>query len=149
MKHAINPRKELGVRTIFNILGPLTNPANANSQIIGVYDENLIEKMAEVLKNLGVNHAFVVHGNGLDEITTDGVTKVCELKNGVIKKYEINPKNFGFEISSTDVLLGNSPENNANITINILKGIDKGAKRSFIFTGYSYKTGTITNLDLS
>lgn len=132
MKHAINARRELGVRTIFNILGPLTNPANAHSQVIGVYDEKLIEKMAEVLKNLGVNHAFVVHGNGLDEITTDGVTKVCELKNGVIKKYEINPTDLGFEISSTEALLGNSPDDNANITINILKGIDKSAKRDIV-----------------
>lgn len=132
MKHAINARRELGVRTIFNILGPLTNPANADSQVIGVYDENLIEKMAEVLKNLGVKHAFIVHGNGLDEITTDGVTKVCELKDGVIKKYEITPTDLGFKISSNEDLLGNSPDDNANITINILKGIDKSAKRDIV-----------------
>ncbi len=98
MKHAIGPRKSLGIRTVFNILGPLTNPAEANHQILGVYDPNLCETMAKVLSNLGTKHALVVHGiGGLDEVSTFGKTKVCELNCGEINTYHVTPKDFGIK----------------------------------------------------
>src|SRR3989344_6798253 len=100
MKYAMDARKELGVRTIFNILGPLTNPAGAKSQLIGVFDPKLLPIMANVLKNLGSRHAIVVNGNGLDEITLTGNTDVFELKNGAIENYFINPEDFGFKLCS-------------------------------------------------
>ena len=92
MKYAIGPRREIGIRTIFNMLGPLTNPAGATSQLIGVYDPRLTEMFAGVLKNLGTKTAFVVHGSdGLDEATVTGKTRVTELKNGLINTYDIDP----------------------------------------------------------
>ena len=102
MKHTLSARKEIGIRTVFNILGPLTNPANAKSQLMGVFNPELITSMAEVLRNLGIKHAIVVHGDGLDEITICSPTKVCELKNNAIDFYEINPVDFGFRISSLE-----------------------------------------------
>ncbi len=131
MKFAINARKEIGSRTIFNILGPLTNPANAKSQLIGVFDASLLEVFAKVLKNLGSNHVIIAHGNGLDEITITGKTKICELKNSDIISYEIDPKELGFEIVPIDEIIGNSIAENAKIIINILNGA-KGAKRDVV-----------------
>ncbi|MFH1589534.1 MAG: anthranilate phosphoribosyltransferase, partial [archaeon] len=123
MKHAIGPRKELGIRTIFNILGPLTNPANAKAQVVGVFDPKLTEPLAEVLGNLGLKHAFVVHGNGLDEITIDGETRISEYKQDQVLTYNIKPTDFGIKISSLDTIKTNSIEENAEILIEILKGV--------------------------
>ena len=131
MKFAANARKEIGIRTIFNMLGPLTNPANAKSQLIGVFDENLLRSIAEVLKNLGSEHVIVVNGNGLDEITICGKTKVCELKNNNIDIYSINPEDFGFKLISLKEIIGKSPQENAKIIIDILKGVD-GPKRDIV-----------------
>ncbi len=130
MKYAINVRRELGVRTVFNVLGPLTNPANASCQLVGVFDEKLTKPIAEVLGKLGLKHAIVVHGNGLDEITLDGETTVSEYKSGNVITYKIKPTDFGMKLSSIDEIKGNSPKENAEIILNILSGKEKGAKRN-------------------
>ena len=128
MKYVAPVRKELGIRTIFNILGPLVNPAGANMQLLGVYDEDLIEPMAHVLSNLGVKSAMVVYGtDGLDEISASSVTKVCEVVNGNYKTYEIEPEQFGMKKCKKEDLLGGTPQENAKITRDILSGV-KGAK---------------------
>lgn len=128
MKYVAPVRKELGIRTIFNILGPLVNPAGANMQLLGVYDEDLIEPMAKVLSNLGVKSAMVVYGkDGLDEISASSITKVCEVVNGNYKTYEIEPEQFGMKKCNKEDLLGGTPQENAKITIDILSGV-KGAK---------------------
>lgn len=128
MKYVAPVRKELGIRTIFNILGPLVNPAGANMQLLGVYDKDLIEPMAKVLSNLGVKSAMVVYGtDGLDEISTSSVTKVCEVVNGNYKTYEIEPEQFGMKKCKKEELLGGTPQENAKITRDILSGV-KGAK---------------------
>lgn len=132
MKYAITPRREIGIRTIFNILGPLTNPAGAKGQVLGVYNKSLTEPLAYVLKNLGSDHVFVVHGaDGLDEITTTDKTFVSELKNGVVYSYTINPENFGIPKADKSELIGGTIDENAKIVLNILKG-EKGAKRDII-----------------
>lgn len=131
MKFALNARKEIGIRTIFNILGPLTNPANAKSQLIGVFDESLLANIVEVLKNLGSKHVIAVNGGGLDEITICNKTKVCELKNGNVKVYDINPKDFGFKLSSLNGIRGGSPQENAKMILDILHGAD-GPKRDIV-----------------
>src|SRR3989337_1441315 len=123
MKYAIGPRREIGIRTIFNILGPLTNPAGAHSQVLGVYDSKLTEPLSRVLQNLGSTHVFVVHGaDGLDEITLTGKTYISELKYGEIENYEILPEDFGLERCTKEELLGGDSETNARITLDILKG---------------------------
>jgi anthranilate phosphoribosyltransferase len=128
MKYVAPVRKELGIRTIFNILGPLVNPAGANMQLLGVYDEDLIEPMAKVLSNLGVKSAMVVYGtDGLDEISASSTTKVCEVVNGNYKTYELEPEHFGMKKCKKEDLLGGTPQDNAKITIDILSGA-KGAK---------------------
>lgn len=105
MKHAIGPRREMGVRTIFNILGPLTNPAAAPNQVLGVFDEALCEPLAEVLARLGSQHVLVVHGeDGMDEITIGDVTRVAELKDGAIRSYTISPEQFGMQRQSIDAI---------------------------------------------
>ena len=132
MKHAIGPRREIGIRTIFNILGPLTNPAGAKAQILGVYDAGLTETLANVLKNLGSEHVFVVHGcDGLDEITVTDKTQVAELVNGEVKCYQIAPEDFGISKSDISGLVGGVAEENAQITLDILKG-QKGPKRDIV-----------------
>ena len=114
MKYVAPVRKELGIRTIFNILGPLVNPAGASMQLLGVYDEDLIEPMAHVLSNLGVKSAMVVYGtDGLDEISASSVTKVCEVVNGNYKTYEIEPEQFGMKKCKKEDLLGGTPQENA------------------------------------
>lgn len=133
MKHAIGPRRELGVRTIFNILGPLTNPAGALSQVIGVYDENLTEPMAEVLGELGSRGALVVHGyGGLDELTTAGSNKVSRLKNGRVTTETLNPLDLGFERANPADLAGGTAEENAEITRGILSGQRDGPRRDVV-----------------
>ena len=121
-------RKQLGIRTIFNILGPLTNPADANMEILGVYDEALVEPLAEVLIKLGVKKGMVVFGQDvMDEITLSAKTTVCEIRYGKTNKYEINPEDYGFKICSKDDLVGGDAVKNAEITREILNG-KKGPK---------------------
>lgn len=132
MKYAIGPRREIGIRTIFNILGPLTNPANAACQVLGVYDEKLCEPLAGVLKNLGTKYAFVVHGlDGLDEITTTNSTKIAELKNNKIKIYYIKPQDFGIVPAKLEDIRGGDAAQNAQIILDVLKGA-KGAHRDIV-----------------
>ncbi|MDP3297814.1 MAG: anthranilate phosphoribosyltransferase [Thermodesulfovibrionia bacterium] len=129
MKYAVGPRKEMGIRTIFNILGPLTNPAGAKRQVLGVFNDALTESMAAVLANLGTTHAFIVHGeDGLDEITNTDKTKITELKNSRIDTYFITPEDLGFTRAKKEDLLGGEAEENAQIVIDILNG-KKGPKR--------------------
>ncbi len=130
MKYAIGPRREIKIRTIFNILGPLSNPANAKNQIIGVYDSKLTGTLAKVLKDIGSDHVFVVHGkDGMDEITLTTKTIVAELKNGIIKEYEFDPQDYGLSLCRPEDLNGGGPEQNADITTSILSGT-KGPKRN-------------------
>lgn len=124
MKHAIGPRREIGIRTIFNILGPLTNPAGANCQVLGVYRGELTEPLANVLKNLGSRRAFVVHGvtDSLDEITVTGKTKISELKNKKVKTYYVKPQDFGMKTAKLEDIKGGSIEDNVRIVKDILNG---------------------------
>lgn len=132
MKHAAGPRKELGIRTIFNILGPLTNPANAKGQVLGVFDGRLTEPMATVLLNLGVERAMVVYGmDGLDEITTTGITKVGEVRDGKVICYDINPEDYGISIASRGDLTGSNPTDNAKIIQSVFHG-DPGPQRDIV-----------------
>ncbi|MCT4598017.1 MAG: anthranilate phosphoribosyltransferase [Vallitalea sp.] len=132
MKYVANVRKELGFRTIFNIIGPLANPAYAKAQILGVYDENMTEKMAKVLGNLGVERALVVHGkDGLDELTITCNSKVTELNHNEIITYEISPETYGINLSTIDDIVGDSAIENAEIIKNIFNG-EKGSKRDIL-----------------
>lgn len=132
MKYVAGVRKELGIRTIFNILGPLTNPAGATMQVLGVYDKELVEPLAKVLNNLGVKSALSVYGvDGMDEISASDKTCVCEIKDGETKSYEIDPMDFGFEKCRKEDLVGGDPKENAQITLDILKG-QKGPKRNAV-----------------
>jgi len=132
MKYVAPVRRELGIRTIFNILGPLVNPAGANMELLGVYEPELIEPMAKVLCNLGVKRGMVVYGHdGLDEISLSAPTTVCELRDGFIRTYEIEPEQFGFERSKKEDLLGGTPAENAEITRKILNG-EKSPRRNAV-----------------
>ena len=132
MKYAAPVRREIGIRTIFNILGPLTNPAGARYQVLGVYRSELTEVLANVLKNLGSTRAFVVSGNdGLDEMTLTSETKVSELKDGKVKTYSIKPEEFGMTRCKLFELQGGDPDDNAGIIREILKG-EKGPKRDVV-----------------
>lgn len=125
-------RKELGFRTVFNILGPLTNPASPKMQLLGVYDEYLVEPLAQVLISLGVKRGMVVYGQDkLDEISMSAPTTVCEFKDGWFKTYTVKPEDFGFERCTKADLVGGTPEENAKITLSILNG-EKGAKRNAV-----------------
>jgi anthranilate phosphoribosyltransferase len=129
MKYAIGPRREMGVRTIFNILGPLTNPAGAKRQLLGVYSKELTTPIANVLANLDSIHCMIVHGeDGLDEITTTGKTFVSELKDGTVTEYTISPGDFGMTRRDPEDLKGGTPQNNAQIALNLLEG-GTGGKR--------------------
>lgn len=132
MKYVGSIRKELGIRTVFNILGPLTNPASPTMQLLGVYDEALVEPLAKVMTSLGIKRGLVVYCHDkLDEITTCAPTTVCEIKDGYYKSYVINPEDFGFNRSSRSDLSGGTPSENAKITLDILKG-KKGFKRDTV-----------------
>ncbi len=132
MKYVGAIRKELGFRTVFNILGPLTNPGSPKIQLLGVYDEYLVEPLAQVLISLGVKRGMVVYGQDkLDEISMSAPTTVCEFKDGWFKTYTITPEEFGFERCAKADLVGGTPEENANITLSILKG-EKGHKRNAV-----------------
>ena len=132
MKYAIGPRREMGVRTIFNILGPMTNPAGAKRQLLGVFDESIMESMVNTLRKLGSEHVMIVHGeDGLDEITLTGKTTVYELKDGRIKKYVLEPEDVGLERFHLAKLKGGDPDRNAEIAIQILEG-KKGPAKDFV-----------------
>jgi anthranilate phosphoribosyltransferase len=123
MKHAMPARKQIGAKTMFNILGPLTNPAGASHQLVGVYDKRWTSILARVLANLGSRHALIVHGaDGLDEITTTAVTFVSEERGGKINNYEISPRDFGFPLASLKDLAGGGASDNAAILLEVLKG---------------------------
>jgi anthranilate phosphoribosyltransferase len=133
MRHAIGPRREMGQRTIFNVLGPLTNPAGATHQLIGVYDESLTEPLANVLRELGSTAAFVVHGaDGLDELSTTGVNRVSELRDGQVRTYALDPADLGIAFGSIGDLAGGLPEENAEITQGILSGEDQSTRRDIV-----------------
>ncbi len=132
MKYVGPVRKELGIRTIFNILGPLTNPASASMQVLGVYSAELVEPLAKVLSNLGVRRGMVVFGEDkLDEISVSGATKVCEFKDGVFVNYTIKPEDFGIRRCKKADIVGGTPDENAIITLSILRG-ERGAKRDAV-----------------
>jgi anthranilate phosphoribosyltransferase len=132
MKHALGPRQEIGLRTIFNILGPLCNPARATRQLLGVYDDGLTELMADVLRALGAEHAFVVHGaDGLDELSTTGSNKVSDVYNGQIHTYYLDPQELGLQRANLSDLAGGTAEDNAAITQTLLKG-GQGPKRDVV-----------------
>jgi anthranilate phosphoribosyltransferase len=133
MKHAILPRRELGVRTIFNILGPLTNPAGAKRQLLGVFSPALTETLANVLGAMGGEAAYVVHGDGgLDELTTTGPNQVSELRDGQVRTYTLEPESLGFARGQADDLLGGDATENATITQGILNGAVRGSKRDVV-----------------
>lgn len=133
MKYAAPVRREMGVRTIFNVLGPLANPAGATMQLMGVYDRKLVEPLAQVLSNLGVVRGLVVSGSdGMDEVTLTGGTYVCEIRNGKLDSYEITPEQFGFSRCTLEDLAGGSPEENAQIAKDILTVKEKGPKRDVV-----------------
>ena len=132
MKFAAAPRRELGIRTVFNILGPLTNPALADSQVLGVPSTELGEKMVQVLKRLGTKRALVVHGlNGMDEITVAGKSRVWELSDGEITQYDVSPKDFGIAEADVETLVGGTPEENAAIMRSVLEG-EKSPRRDAV-----------------
>ena len=148
MKYVAPIRSELGIKTIFNILGPLANPAFADYELMGVYSEELVEPLANVLKNIGIK-AMVVYGqDGLDEISISAPTTVCEVKGDEIIKYEIKPEDFSLKMASRDDLIGGDSECNANITRNILNG-EKGPRRDAVLLNSGaalYLAGKVNNI---
>lgn len=137
MKYAIGPRREIGIRTIFNILGPLTNPAGADAQVLGVYADHLTETMVHVLKNLGTRAAFVVHGmDTLDEITITGRTKISELKNKKVNTYYVKPQDFDIPLATLEDIRGGDAKQNAKIIMDVLSG-KKGPKRDIVLLNSS------------
>jgi anthranilate phosphoribosyltransferase len=132
MKYAAPVRRELSVRTVFNILGPLSNPAGANTQLLGVYDESLVEPLASVLSNLGVRRAMVVHGHdGLDEASLTTTTTVCEVSNGSMNSFFLTPEQLGFKRCSLADLVGGDAGENAKIALDVLHG-KKGPRRDIV-----------------
>ena len=131
MKNVAVPRKEIGIRTIFNILGPISNPAGVKHQVVGVYSEALLDPIIKVLRNLGHTSALVIHGSdAMDEFTVTGKTTVAELRDGMVKKYQFDPSELGIKKRNLDELKGGqNPEENAQIVLSILNGEDKEAKR--------------------
>ena len=133
MKYAGPVRAQLGVRSVFKILGPLANPAMTNYIVLGVYEEELLEPMAEVLRNLGVKHALIVFGDDrLDELSISSTSSVCEIKDGEITKYKIDPREFGLSLYSKDDIVGGTADENAVITRDVLEGKEQGAKRDIV-----------------
>ncbi len=131
MKRVAQIRRDLGFRTVFNILGPLTNPANAKAQVIGVFDSSLCETMANVLNILGTKRALVVHGSGMDEISNTGETRIVELNGGKLTKYTVTPEKLGIKRALISEIAGGTPEENARDIVEVLKG-KQGAKRDII-----------------
>ena len=140
MKHAIGPRREIGIRTVFNVLGPLTNPANATAQLLGVYDKTLIEPLAHVLKKLGSEEAIVVHGlDGLDEISTIGKTAMAWLKEDKVNSLHLAPRDFGIKLAKPENIKGTTPDQSAETTFQILYGCDRDGnpKRDIVLVNAS------------
>jgi anthranilate phosphoribosyltransferase len=132
MKHAIGPRREIGIRTVFNILGPLTNPAGAPHQVLGVYHPDLTETLAQVLVNLGSHHVFVAHGlDGLDEISTVGETRLSEGCEGQVRTYTLTPEDLGLPRASLDDLRGGDAATNADLLVRVLEG-EAGPRRDVV-----------------
>lgn len=137
MKYAIGPRREIGIRTIFNILGPLTNPAGANCQVLGVYREDLTDTLANVLKNLGIKRAFVVHGmDTLDEITITGRTKISEVKDKKVTTFYVEPADFGMKPANIEDIKGGTSEENAKIVREVIEG-EKGPRQDIVLLNAS------------
>ena len=133
MKYVAPIRRELGIRTVFNILGPLSNPAGANMELMGVFDETLVAPLAQVMMKLGVKRGMVVYGQDkLDEISMCAPTTVCEIRDGWFQSYELTPEQFGYERCEKGELQGGMPEENAEITRRILNGTETGAKRQAV-----------------
>jgi anthranilate phosphoribosyltransferase len=133
MKYVAPVRRELGIRTVFNILGPLSNPAGANMELMGVYDADLVEPLAQVMAKLGVTRGMVVYGtDSLDEISAVAPTKVCEIRDGWFQSFEIKPEDFGYERGAKEDLVGGTPAENAAITRAILAGTDRSARRNAV-----------------
>lgn len=133
MKYVAPVRKELSIRTVFNILGPLSNPAGANMELMGVYDKELVEPLAQVMMKLGVHRGMVVYGqDSLDEISLSAPTSICEIKDGWFQSYEITPEDFGYARCAKEDLVGGDPEDNAAITRAIINGTDRGPKRNAV-----------------
>lgn len=133
MKYVAPVRKELSIRTVFNILGPLSNPAGANMELMGVYDKELVEPLAQVMMKLGVHRGMVVYGqDSLDEISLSAPTRICEIKDGWFQSYEITPEDFGYARCAKEDLVGGDPEDNAAITRAIINGTDRGPKRNAV-----------------
>ncbi len=150
MKHAIGPRKEIELRTVFNVLGPLTNPAGAGAQVMGVYDDFLTGKLARVLKKLGSERAMTVHGlDGIDEISTVGKTKISVLAKNEIGTYEIEPEDFGIPKAKPKDIAGGDAEENAKILLKLLKG-EKGPRRDIVVLNAAatiFVSGKVNSLD--
>lgn len=133
MKYVAPIRRELGIRTVFNILGPLSNPAGANMELMGVYEQELVEPLAQVMAKLGVVRGMVVYGQDkLDEISMSAPTSVCEIRDGWFQSYEITPEQFGYTRCTKEELAGGTPEENAEITKAVLRGEERGAKRGAV-----------------
>lgn len=133
MKYVAPVRRELGIRTVFNILGPLSNPAGARRELMGVYDAALVEPLAQVMSNLGVRRGMVVFGQDrLDEISMSAPTSVCEIRDGWFQSYELTPEQFGYPRCGKQALAGGAPAENAAITRSILEGTERGAKRQAV-----------------
>lgn len=148
MKYAIGPRREMAIRTVFNLLGPLTNPAGAKYQVLGIYDRNLIEKIGNVLNLLNTEHSFVVSGlDGLDEITLTGPTKIAEIKNGKVKTFHFKPDEYDFELCSSSDLKGGEIIENVNIAKSILKCELEGPKTDIVIinAGFAIYAGGLSN----
>lgn len=150
MRFVAKPRKELGFRTVFNLLGPIINPAHLDYQLVGVYDGSLTEKVADVLKSVGVKRAMVIHSeDGMDEISTHAKTKVSELHNGMVANYEIDPLKYGFKNGTVEDYRGGQPKENAEILLNVLKG-SKSAKRDIVLLNAAagfYIAGRIDSIE--
>ncbi len=148
MKNVIRQRREIGIRTIFNILGPLSNPAEAKYQLMGVFDEKLVEPLARVLSLLGIKRGYVVHGlEGLDEVSITTETLVGEIDNGVIEVYKVKPEDFGLKRASVDDIKGGDLDFNLQIALNILEGEDKSPKTDFVAlnAGFALKAAGIVD----
>ena len=132
MKAVIGPRQELGMRTIFNVLGPLTNPAGADAQIVGVYDPDLVPVVARAMAHMPVDHALVVHGSGLDEIAVHDETAVAEVRGGTTEEFTIGPADLGVDTHDLSAVAGGSPAENAEFLAGIVRGSENGAKRDIV-----------------
>jgi anthranilate phosphoribosyltransferase len=150
MKAVIGPRQELGMRTVFNVLGPLTNPAGADAQVVGVYDPELVPVLAEALARMAVERALVVHGDGLDEIGVHGESTVAEVDGGTVETYTLTPEELGLERYDLEEVAGGTPAENAADMRGILDGSIDGAKRAIILANAGaaiYAAGTVDTLE--